>query len=53
MSIFERLRKQRDDKSKRWLERFLLVRRLESVSRCPARHPGFGDFLSLRKTTAV
>jgi hypothetical protein len=29
MSIFERLRKQREDKSNRCLERFLLVRRLE------------------------
>jgi hypothetical protein len=47
MSIFERLRKQREDKSNRWLERFLLVRRLESVSRCPARHPSRGDFLSM------
>ena len=26
---------------------FPLVRGLESVSRCPARHPGRGDFLSM------
>jgi hypothetical protein len=29
------------------LKRFLLVRRLESVSRRPARHPRGGDFLSM------
>jgi hypothetical protein len=52
MPVFETLRKQREDKSNRWLERFLLVCRLESVSRCPARHPGPGDFLSLIEATA-
>ena len=30
-----------------WLERFLLVRRLESVARCSARLPRGGDFLSM------
>ena len=28
-------------------QRFLLVRRLESVARCSARHPRRGDFLSM------
>jgi hypothetical protein len=53
MSIFERLRKQREDKSNRCLERFLLVRRLEPVSRCPAQYPGPGDLLSLIETTGA
>jgi hypothetical protein len=50
MWIFERLRKEHEDKCNRrrlWLARFLLVRRLESVARCPSRHSGRGDFLSL------
>ncbi len=44
------LRNQHEDKSNRSrvrLERFLLVRHLESVARCSARHPGRGDFLSM------
>ena len=50
MSIVERLRKEREDKlncSGIRLERFLLVRSLESIARCSARHPGRGDFLSM------
>jgi len=50
MSIFERLRKWREDKlncSGIRRERFLLVRSLESVARCSARHPGRGDLLSM------
>jgi hypothetical protein len=54
MSIFERLRKWYEDKSKRprlGLERFILVRPLKSVARCSARHPGRGDFLSMIEET--
>jgi hypothetical protein len=50
MSIFERLRKLREDKlncSEIRLGRFILVRHLKSVARCFARHPGRGDFLSM------
>jgi hypothetical protein len=51
MSIFERLRKWREDKRNRSRVRlagFLLVRRLESVDWCSARLPRRGDFLSMR-----
>src|SRR6266446_5110539 len=54
MSIFECLRKEREDKlncSGIRLERFLLVRSLESVARCSAWHPGRGDFLSMIEKT--
>ncbi len=50
MSIFECLRKKREDKlncSGIRLERFLLVRCLEPVARCSGRPPGGGDFLSM------
>jgi hypothetical protein len=33
------------------LERFILVRRLESVARCPGRHSRRGDFLSMIEET--
>jgi len=50
MSIFERLRKWREDKlncSGIRLACFILVRHLKSVARCPGRPPGGGDFLSM------
>src|SRR3982074_1775611 len=50
MSLFERLRKSREDKCNRprfWLGRFLLVRHLKSVARCFARAPRGGDFLTM------
>jgi hypothetical protein len=54
MSIFERLRKEREDKSNRSRVRlacFILVRPLKSVDWCSGRLPGRGDFLSMIEET--
>src|SRR5438067_5843469 len=52
MSVFKSLRKWReDDFNHLRLERFLLVRRFESVARSSARFRGRGDFLPVTPTS--